>query len=480
MKAQTTQITVTGIHCVLPQPLCSEPKAQNRTLVLQSTQRTPPTPTSTSNSKEKTTESRGIQGFRVVPTDLERKDGATVVPATWLTSQIDAVTQLAPGKYLSIPVQIDLTAISHSGEYIGSLFIEHSEGNVAIPVTLRIKDSWHLAVPLLLLGVFLAFLMAAYQAEGFDRDEISVKVGQLRSQMNTETDGNTPESETAKFFRSKAEADLVDVANLLDAKAWAEAQKSFLEAQTIWSRWCKERDAWTDLHQYMQQALESYLGTEIPEESVYGKDLQLELKRLKREMATCKTPQEFSELLKPLKNRIQKFLDARSEAERFNLMRTQMGSAGDQWQDALIALEEGLNRISLEDEAQLERWQNSAQELKQKMRQSAEASNFGFRGTMAPAQTFVPSVPKTQERTQEETVQQARWRLQAFRWVGQGVAIAILCGAGFNQLYAANPTFGANAIADYTSLLAWGFTAEVTRDSVSKVLQRFKLPGSGG
>jgi hypothetical protein len=44
---------------------------------------------------------------------------------------------------------------------------------------------------------------------------------------------------------------------------------------------------------------------------------------------------------------------------------------------------------------------------------------------------------------------------------------------GFTQVYGGNATFGANPGADYCSLLAWGFSAEMTREAVTKVAQRF-------
>ncbi len=57
------------------------------------------------------------------------------------------------------------------------------------------------------------------------------------------------------------------------------------------------------------------------------------------------------------------------------------------------------------------------------------------------------------------------------------IAIFLLGGAGFTQLYAVNNTFGVNGLTDYFALLAWGFGAEATRESVTKVLQEWKSPG---
>ena len=139
-----------------------------------------------------------------------------------------------------------------------------------------------------------------------------------------------------------------------------------------------------------------------------------------------------------------------------------------------------MNRISLDDQNGLKDWLKAAEDLKTEMQPAHSDVSVRGRSLLASVQPTIRSIPAIQEQAEQKTAQQAGWRLQVFRWTGQGVAIALLCGAGFNQLYAANPIFGANPVADYTSLLAWGFTAEVTRDSVGKILQRFNLPLVGG
>jgi hypothetical protein len=476
VKSQTSQINMAGVRCLIPLRFCSAPEEQSRTLILQSVQAEPLSRVATEARQQNPSESPVIQGFRIVPTDFERKDSLAFVPAKWISSEIDASTRLSPQKYIAIPIKFDFQQVPASGEYTGSLIVEHSAGDLVIPIIVRVKDSFHLALPFLMAGVLLAFALAAYQAEGFDRDEINVKVGQLRLQMQSD------ECETARLFQAKAESALVDAATYLDTKAWTEARKSLLDAQSAWNRWRKQHQAWVDLHEYIQQTFEVCIGSEIPSESVYGKDLRFEIDRITRAMADSETPQAFSDLLKPLKEKVQKFLDAKSRYERLNAMRDQMGSVGDEWRQSLIDLDDGLNRLSLNDEDGLKTWQDKATDLKQAMelalKNTALSSQSRDSGTFT--QNSVRSVPNIKNQGEPKGSQWPYWRLQSFRLIGQGVVIALLCGIGFNQLYAANPTFGANPVADYTSLLAWGFTAEVTRDSVAKILQRFKLPAVGG
>ncbi|NEQ34316.1 MAG: hypothetical protein F6K04_25580 [Leptolyngbya sp. SIO4C5] len=44
------------------------------------------------------------------------------------------------------------------------------------------------------------------------------------------------------------------------------------------------------------------------------------------------------------------------------------------------------------------------------------------------------------------------------------------------ELYGSNPTFGAEPLRDYLALLAWGFGAELTRESVVSATQNLGLP----
>lgn len=63
-------------------------------------------------------------------------------------------------------------------------------------------------------------------------------------------------------------------------------------------------------------------------------------------------------------------------------------------------------------------------------------------------------------------------RLRTF-YISSYIGLVIMLSAvGFSSLYANNPTFGADFFADYFSLVAWGFGAEATRDTVTKVVRK--------
>jgi hypothetical protein len=61
------------------------------------------------------------------------------------------------------------------------------------------------------------------------------------------------------------------------------------------------------------------------------------------------------------------------------------------------------------------------------------------------------------------------------RWFGIAqmlVAILVLGGAGFAELYLARDDFGASWWGDYVALLMWGFSAETSRAAVSDVVRQ--------
>lgn len=85
--------------------------------------------------------------------------------------------------------------------------------------------------------------------------------------------------------------------------------------------------------------------------------------------------------------------------------------------------------------------------------------------------------PFTRAWNWEDPVSGANARLKIFTMSSYAIAIIFLAGAGFNQLYVDQATFGANPWKDYCALMVWGFGSEATRDAVTRVLQGMGVPG---
>jgi len=65
----------------------------------------------------------------------------------------------------------------------------------------------------------------------------------------------------------------------------------------------------------------------------------------------------------------------------------------------------------------------------------------------------------------------ARLRLTLFTCASYIIAVFLLAGAGFGELYISNSTFGGNIWIDYFVLLAWGFGAEASRASITDMVR---------
>lgn len=489
VKAVSSQLTVTASRCISPIPqLCLTSKVESRQVIVQAAESKVPESTEVAQSKPP---AEDIKSFRILVTDFERKDNLGTIAEVQVTTQLNSQDDLSPGKFLAIPVQFDFSQATKSGEFNGSLVIEHSEGDLEIPVTLRIKDSLHLAIGVLGIGVLLAVGLASYQADGFDRDEVSSQVARLRSQIQLQMTGlNNVKRSVAEIFRDKVEAIASQCERHLDAKAWTEARKSLTEAQTVWDRWEQQQNDWLDLQQYVDQSLQTYLTDgSIPESTTANKELELNLSMTRRRMADCPTPEAFTELLKPLKEMFQRYLDASVQEKALDHLLRLAGEGAEAFREAVVDCKNELNRLSPSDEAAFNSWHEKAKklqaDLKQEIAKQAPTTTGNTRNAAnRPIPIGVQALPKVsaikadQNKADQDEAKKAQLRLKLYQGLGQGAMILLLCGIGLKQLYGASPTFGADPIADYTSLLAWGFSAEVTRDSVAKVLQRFQLPGS--
>ena len=74
---------------------------------------------------------------------------------------------------------------------------------------------------------------------------------------------------------------------------------------------------------------------------------------------------------------------------------------------------------------------------------------------------------------------EARSRLRWFVLGSYAIALGLLAGSGFNEIYAKNLTFGADLWVDYLALVLWGFGAEATRDSIASTLRSLGIPLEG-
>ena len=192
------------------------------------------------------------------------------------------------------------------------------------------------------------------------------------------------------------------------------------------------------------------------------------------------------------REQINRYLQGKNQYEQLNELRNQLPNlASNQeefWRLEAINLQQQLYNLSPSDKEAFKQWQeevkNKTQELLTAIKEKStsestnqQASNIARSINNPTVNVQIEPIPNAQPLGKDDLDKVARQRLRVFNLVSYGIAIFLLGGAGFTQLYAENKVFGANGLSEYFALLAWGFGAEATRESVTKFLQDWKLPG---
>ncbi|NJM20446.1 MAG: hypothetical protein HC836_12150 [Richelia sp. RM2_1_2] len=468
ISATPTNLTVAGKRCFINRSNCKQAK---RHLLLRSQQE--------------------VTNIKIISSDLNRTDAAQVFPADAIkinSANISTtIQQLNANESVTVPIEFNLQNIP-SGEFNGTLLVTYADGEIIIPVNIKVKDNWFLPLLVLLLGVSLGIAISAYRNEGMARDEVLVKVGRIRSRVRAD-------NELDKAFTTKINAYLVEVETAIENKNWQTAAETVNQAQKTWDKWRKGKSDWLDLLK-SESELQECLNKEYPQNSKlnipYLQNIRWELQKTRRNLAAMDTPDNFSQSLKEVRQQLNRYLQGKTQYEKFSELRLQLPDAVDNktltyWDLEDTDLEQKLYNLPNQDEA-FTQWQqevkNKSQELIQVIEQQSnqdstnqQAENIARSIKNPIPNTQISPIPDIQPFDKEKVDKSAGQRLYLFNIVSYAIAIFLLGGAGFTQLYAANKTFGSNGLTEYFALLAWGFGAEATRETVTKVLQDWKQSG---
>ena len=402
--------------------------------------------------------------------DLYRADGAAVFPA----SAISLGTPSGKPNALIVPLKFDLGKASSSGEFSGNLRLSDRNGSqsIPIPVTVRVKDPWLLPLLMLLTGTGLGMGVSAYRAKGKPRDEILVRAGQLRSQMQDDH-----ELEQAEAFRTRLESSLVDIRMALQGERWEEGKAAIVQAEIIWRKWLKGRTDWLVQLQYAK-TLKERLQDQNPN-IPYIQLVSRGVENAVRELPDLEGPHQLRDRLDVLAQQINRFFQLQGKIKQLNGLTDQLlPKQKVLWQPKVKSWEQQIESLQPADSAESSRLQTEVDgaiaELTQLIVEQSPTAAVSKGAATVP---FMAPAPAARSLTWEEQGVKAGKQLRLFTWTSYAIALLFLTGTGFNQVYVDNPTFGANPWKDYFTLLAWGFGAEATRDSITKMLQGWSLPG---
>lgn len=420
--------------------------------------------------------SQPVSAVTITPLDLDRTDGASVFPAASIqVAEPVNQNQVAIDKTLSLPLQFTL---DRSGEFSGSLLLTYEGGQRVVPITAKVKDAPWLPLLLLLGGVGLGVWLSVYRSEGKFYDESVVRVGQLRTQMRSD-------DQLAKSFAAKIEADLIDVETALSNKQFDLAQQAVTQAQVTWNKWRKGRNDWIAQLEY-QKTLTARL-TDLDADTPYEQAVRARLDDAIREAVNQESPAQLRSALQPVRQQINRYLQGKARLDELDGLRDKLSAdRSEGWRQEIKQLERQLNQLSPDSPEAFEQWLATVKSVRQQMvaelegmaSRGAEASPAGAREIdITSSGQYVAPVPSAQPFADEKKVKASGQRLWIGNVLSYSILIMLLSVAGFNQLYISNPTFGAS-LGDYLTLLAWGFGAEATSESIAKVMQRWGLPGN--
>jgi hypothetical protein len=337
-------------------------------------------------------------------------------------------------------------------------------------------------------GVLLGTGLSIYRAEGRSRDEIIVQVGRLRTQMRG--DGDLDQD-----YQVSIESELVDVESAVEDKDWAAAKAEALEAKTLWNRWRKGREDWiAQLQDGKKLIAESFESLdEALRSTVYMQGVKDRIDSAYRKLRTgqYETPQTLKDDFSDVRRLLSQYKEGESLMAYLRKMRSEANlprAREEYWLQQFDYRETNLKNLN-PDASSFQAWKSTVEEDKASLEKDiaelvpvgpAASATRGIAGRSAgeilsQVQPLPPG-PAISSVFDPQNQAKADKNLKRFNWVSRVVAIALLAWLGMTELYGSNATFGADPMRDYFTIMAWGFGAELTRESVLRATQDLGLP----
>ncbi|NEO11899.1 MULTISPECIES: hypothetical protein [unclassified Moorena] len=423
-----------------------------------------------------------VKDLQIISLDLNTQDGQEIFPAKLIQPTLP-VEEIEANSLLSLPIQFQLDDAPKSGEFSGEFLIKFSENELSVPLTVRIKDPFPIPLGVISIGVILSIAVSSYRNRGKLRDKILVRVGQLRTQLRSdpqlaETSLVDQFNSIPNPFKTRIEAHLLDVEMALQGERWNDGNQAITQAESVWLKWRKGREDWLALLNY-SQTLEEKIPTTPDLDPPYLQSVRRNLQLAIRE-APDQNPQDLYEQLDDCAKQINKYLQLDAKLRDLDnlLVETTISTQELQsWQRQQKNLRSKLNNLEPTDK-------KAAQELNGQIEKAItllvkqippNSTKLGFLITQPELLQRAPGIETPRIVIQEPRL--AKIRLWIFSAISYAIAIVLLAGSGFIELYTYKSTFGANLWGDYGVLLAWGFGAEASRDAITKVVANLDLPG---
>lgn len=418
--------------------------------------------------------------LKAAVSDLRRADSAASISADEIAIE-PAELEIPEDAPEQIQLTIDLANTSASGEFTGALYLYTDDGRQVVPLTVRVKAApwwpWHFMI----VGVGLGAWLSIYKAEGQSRDELLVQVSRLQNRMDSD-------HKLHQDFRTSINTKLEGTVSAIEDKDWGKAKTEVAAAKDLWRVWLEFRDDWVTQLSYGDQRRKDL--SKAQDFTIYMQSVKDTLDGIYRKLRTGQylNPEVLREEFSTVRNQLSFYRTAKALLDQLKEDRHQLSDKRDNiWLNVLERLERKLNNLEPTSEKEQKAWYLSFEDAQQKLKTEIAAEQNavdeyavsliiqGRSGAIETKADPVPPVPVVTTFQLGPGIKAQR-NLWWFNQTNRAVAIIFLAWLGMTALYSSKPTFGADPMRDYLAILAWGFGAELTRESVVKATQSLGLP----
>lgn len=421
--------------------------------------------------------SQPITNLQIIPLDLMSADGKMIFPATAIQPG-ETPDRVEAGGRLVIPLVFDLRRVP-SGAFSGELLVAYAGGMQTVTISATVKDPWPIPLLILVVGVALGVAGSAYRASGRARDRILVRAGQLRARLQAGSPLAPPFQQRIAALQAEAEI-------ALQEERWEASRQALERAEALWLKWRQREADWSAQFAHYQSLRDRLAQDDLKAEVPYLQTLRRGLESIAAGAPDLADPGALRALLDAATQQINRYLELTGKLTlALNLRSGLPVDEQKTWKDKIEEWKRRLDYAAPDDNAALDALAHEIDdaigELNERVGRSAGLTLEGAKAlNLAAVAQFVSLLaapPGIRPAAPDTAARGAEARLQLFMWVSYGVVLVLLAGAGFNELYVASATFGANGWSDYFALLAWGFGAEATRAAVAELVQGWQLPG---
>ncbi len=417
------------------------------------------------------------QALQISFRDLYRTDEWAIFPIKAQKANSQAA-QISKFEY-QLPLEFDLGQSYSMGEFSGQIVLryeqpgENSPEEIILPITTKIKSNWFLPLLIIFIGTGIGTGLSWYRAKGRPRDQILVRVGRLRLWIEKD-----PQFAKSRGFKSQVDYQLNNVRSAIQEERWENAESALTLAKTIWQKWNKGKTLLLPQLEYADE-LEKKVA-EIDPNQPFKQQILYKIAKQGEQAPELDNIEQLRINLCEIASKIKIYNQLQNQWEQIENLWYELSQVypegAKQWKSKLENRQEHFCNLTLDEDLDnlLAELKNIALEINEAIPRGRGSSIKESLATV-PDKLILEDAPTGIAFDLKQSFSQANLNLKIFAWLSYIVALILLVGAGFNEIYLKQETFGERPFADYFSLLAWGFGAEASRDAIAKTVEGWGL-----